>query len=385
MLTMEGCRRRTGRLIDWCREQAVDLAVISHDREIYYFSNFLRKPYGWLTTRLAIWGCSAGGDTWLVCSESERRFFGAQVVDRVVTYKDYDIESTTQTFLEHALPALRQALAPLDRPVRRIALEKRYAQVAVQEALEQLYPQAAFVDLADAVLQMRKHKDPDEVEVLRRTAGLSGFCYATAGQAIEPGRTDIDVYAICNEAYARKMGEYVTFAGDFVAGEDSLKVGGAPSGRLLAAGQTMILDLWLDPYGYWVDNARTFIVGPRPSRDQERLYDLAIAAIKHMEQRLKPGPRGKDIYHEVRGVFEREGLAAYFPGHAGHGLGLSPHEAPLFIPGAEDPLEEGDVIALEPGLYVPGIGGVRCEDNYLVTRDGLERLSDFERKIRWYK
>jgi Xaa-Pro dipeptidase len=385
MLTKEGCRQRTGRLLAWCRAQAVDLAIISHEREIYYFSNFLRKPFGWLTTRLAIWGCSAGGETWLVCSESERRSAGVVVVDHLVTYKDYDLGGTTQTFLEHALPALREALARLGRPVRRIALEKRYAQVAVREALGELYPQASFVDVAEVVLGMRKRKDPDEVEALRRTAGLSGFCYMTAGEAITPGRKDIDVYAACYEAYARKMGEYVTFAGDFLAGEETLKVTGGPSGRLLEPGQTMILDLWIDPYGYWVDNARTFIVGPRPSRDQERLYDLAIAAIQHGERCLKPGVKGKEIYHEVRGVFEREGLAAHFPGHAGHGLGLSPHEAPLFIPASDEVVEEGDVVTLEPGLYVPGIGGVRCEDNYLVTSDGPQRLTDFERKIRWYK
>ena len=385
MLTKEGCRQRTGRLLAWCRSQAVDLALISHEREIYYFSGFLRKPFGWLTTRQAIWGCAADGTTFLVCSESERRSAAGAVVDRLVTYKDYDIEGTTQTFLEHALPALREALPPAGQSVRRIALEYRYAQVAVRQALEELYPRAAFVDAADAVLAMRKRKDPDEAETLRQTAGLSGFCYLTAGEAIAPGRTDTDIYAACYEAYVRKMGEYVTFAGDFLAGEDTLRVTGGPSGRRLEAGQTMILDLWIDPYGYWVDNARTFIVGPRPSRDQERLYDLAIAAISRGEQYLKPGVKGKEIYNEVRWVYEREGLAAHFPGHAGHGLGLSPHEEPLFIPVGDTVVEEGDVVTLEPGLYVPGIGGVRCEDNYLITSGGPERLTDFERKIRWYK
>jgi len=385
MLTKEGCRRRVGRLRDWCHSQDVDLAVISHDREIYYFSSFLRKPFGWLTTRLAIWACAAGGETLLLCSESERRTAADVLADHVVTYKDYSIEGTTQTFLEHALPALREALQRLRLPVRRIALEKRYAQVALQEALAALYPGAQFVDAAEPVLGMRKRKDPDEVVALRKTAGLSGFCYMTAGDAIEPGRKDIDIYAACYEAYVRKMGEYVTFAGDYLAGEDTVKVTGGPSGRLLEPGQTMILDLWIDPYGYWADNARTFIVGPRPSRDQERLYDLAITAIQHGEKCLVPGARGSGIYDEVRGVFDREGMAAHFPGHAGHGLGLSPHEAPLFIPGSTDVVEEGDVVTLEPGLYVPGIGGVRCEDNYVITAGGPKRLTDFERKIRWYK
>ena len=385
MLSEKGCRQRTARLLEWCRVGGVDLALISNEREVFYFSNFLRKPFGWLTTRLAIWGCFAGGETFLVCSESERRSTRTAVADHLAAYKDYDIEGTTQTFLEHALPALRDALKRSSRPVRRIALENRYAQVAVRDALGEMYPQASFVDVAETVLGMRKRKDPDEVEELRRTADLSGFCYMTAGEAIAPGRRDIDIYAACYEAYVRKMGEYVTFAGDFLAGEDSVKVTGGPSGRLLESGQTMILDLWIDPYGYWMDNARTFAVGQRPSRDQERLYDLAIAAIRHGEKCLKPGVKGGEIYHEVRGVFEKEGLEAHFPGHAGHGVGLSPHEAPLFIPASNDPVEEGDVVTLEPGLYVPGIGGVRCEDNYLITGGGPQLLSSFERKIRWHE
>jgi len=385
MLTKEGCKKRAARLQDWCKLHEVDLTIISNDREIYYFSNFLRKPFGWLTTRLAIWGCATGGASFLVCSQSERRSADSAFVDHLVTYRDYDIGSTTQTFLEHALPSLREALALMGGRVRRIALEKRYAQVAVQETLQELYPGVAIVDASEAVLAMRKRKDPDEVETLRRTAELSGFCYMTAGQAIAPGRTDNDIYAACYEAYVRKMGEYVTFAGDFLAGEDTLKVTGGPSGRRLEPGQTMILDLWLDPYGYWVDNARTFIVGPGPTADQERLYDLAIEAQLHGASCLRPGVKGREIYAEMRRVFESRGMAEYFPGHAGHGLGLSPHEAPLFIPVSDEPVEEGDVVALEPGLYVPGIGGVRCEDNFLVTRDGPERLTDFERKIRWYK
>jgi Xaa-Pro dipeptidase len=385
MLSSAGCRDRVRRLVSWCRDRHVDLAVISNEKEVHYFSGFLRKPFGWLTTRHAIWGCFADGTTFLVCSESEKKNAKGVIADHLIPYRDYSIDETTQTFLEHALRALREHLSRGSHGVKRIALEERYAQVALRQTLADMYPGSVFTDVADAVLGLRKRKDPDEVELLRRTAGLTGLCYFTAGDAIVPGRTDTEVYADCCAAYVRKMGEYVTLAGDYLAGEDTLKVTGGPSGRVLEPGQTMILDLWIDPYGYWVDNARTFIVGDRPSKDQERLYDLAIAALSAGEGILKPGVRGKDVYHELRRVFEDQGMERYFQGHAGHGLGLSPHEAPLFIPASEDVVETGDVCTLEPGLYVPGIGGVRCEDNYLVTPGGPERLTDFERKIRWYK
>lgn len=382
MLSLQGCKKRTQRLLAWCKEHEVDLAVISNEKEIYYFTNFLRKPFGWLTTRHALLGCFSDATTILVCSESEKRLAQDALASHLAAYMDYDIETTTQTFIEQALLTFREAIAKLNKSVKRIAIEKRYAPVALREVLELTYPEASFIDVADALQQMRKQKDQDEVELLRRTAALSGFCYDTAAAEISPGKKDIDIYAACYEAYARKMGEYVVFAGDYLAGEDTLKVSGGPTGRLLESGQTMILDLWIDPYGYWVDSARTFMIGNKPSAEQERLYELAIKAIRQGEKYLKPGVKGKDVYYELRKVFEREGLAQYFPGHAGHGIGLSPHEAPLFIPGSSDTIEAGDVCALEPGLYVPGIGGVRCEDNYFITGEGPQRLTNFRRKIR---
>ena len=341
MLTREGCRARTNRLLAWCRQNAVDLAVVSNEKEVFSYSNFLHKPFGWLVTRVCLWGCFSDGTTFLLCSESEAKKAQGVTADHVVTYKDYDIHVTTQTFLDQALVALADALARLGRPVRRVALEERYAPVALKRALERLYPAADFTDMADVILRLRKRKDPDEVELMRRTADLLGMCYKVAGDEIAPGKTDTDIYAACYAAYARRMGEYVTFAGDFLAGDDTFLVTGGPTGRRLEERQTMILDLWIDPYGYWMDNSRTFIVGGKPTREQAELYDLVLAAVRHGESFLRPGVRGQDVYYEICRFFEKAGLAKNLPGHAGHGVGLSPHEAPLFIPRRRRPRRGG--------------------------------------------
>jgi Xaa-Pro aminopeptidase len=82
------------------------------------------------------------------------------------------------------------------------------------------------------------------------------------------------------------------------------------------------------------------------------------------------------VYEAVRGVFDKAGVAEYFPHHAGHGLGLTHPEAPFFVRQATETLMAGDVVTLEPGLYIPGMGGIRIEHNYLVTEPGYERLSN---------
>ena len=106
--------------------------------------------------------------------------------------------------------------------------------------------------------------------------------------------------------------------------------------------------------------------------------DLCCRAMAAGEKELRAGAECLGVYNAVRGVFEREGVADAFPHHAGHGIGLSHPEAPFFVRHADEVLLAGDVVTLEPGLYVAGIGGIRIEHNYLITATGYERLSNHE-------
>src|SRR5262249_31532638 len=116
----------------------------------------------------------------------------------------------------------------------------------------------------------------------------------------------------------------------------------------------------------------------QPTADQRRLYDLCVAALVAGEGQLRAGAACLDVYNAVRGVFEKGGIADAFPHHAGHGLGLTHPEAPFLVRHAEESLVAGDVVTLEPGLYLPGLGGIRIEHNYLIARGGSERLSHHE-------
>ncbi len=382
MLTREGCGERLRRLTGWMQARRLDLVLISERKELLYYANFLRQPYGWLTTRVEQLAVFADGHSLLLCSENERPFAADSPASRVVTYRDYDLANTTQTFLEHALVPFRDALAAAGRKVRRIGVEKRCLPLLLHEMLLELYPGAETADVAADLLAFRRVKDGDEIEALRRTISISEELYRTAAQRIRPGMSEVDLYAELSAAYARRVGTWATFSGDVVAGENAAKTGGPPGAKVLEEGEAVLLDLWIDPEGYWSDNARTIPVG-RPRAEIRRLHDLTLKALERGERALLPGARGAEVYAEVRAAFEAEGLERFFTLHAGHGLGLSPHEAPLLIPASGDVLEEGMVCTLEPGLYVPGTGGVRCEDNYVIRAGRPERLTRFERRIGW--
>ena len=188
--------------------------------------------------------------------------------------------------------------------------------------------------------------------------------------------TELDVYRGVNSACIQAAGQSVIVYGDFAVSPGPERRGGPPTDRVLEPGDMFILDFSVVIAGYRSDFTNTLVVGREPTADQRRLYDLCLAAMAAGEKELRAGRQCRTVYEAVRGVFEKAGVADNFPHHAGHGLGLTHPEAPYFVRDANETLLAGDVVTLEPGLYVAGVGGIRIEHNYLITERGYERLSN---------
>jgi hypothetical protein len=235
-------------------------------------------------------------------------------------------------------------------------------------------PYAATV--INTLAALRRRKDPDEVALLRRCMRATEAGHAWARANARPGMTELEVYCGVNSACIQAAGHAVVVYGDFAVSPGPARRGGPPTGRVLEPGDMLILDYSVVIDGYRSDFTNTLVVGREPNAEQRRLYDLCTAAMVAGEKELRAGAACLTVYEAVRGVFEKAGVAEYFPHHAGHGLGLTHPEAPYFVRHATETLLAGDVVTLEPGLYVPDIGGIRIEHNYLVTEQGYDRLSN---------
>jgi Xaa-Pro aminopeptidase len=223
--------------------------------------------------------------------------------------------------------------------------------------------------------RLRRQKDADELDLLRRCMRATEAGHAWARASVKPGMTELEVYCGVNTACIRAAGQAVIVYGDFAVSPGPERRGGPPTDRVLEPGDMLILDYSVVIGGYRSDFTNTLVVGRAPTPDQERLYRLCMEAMAAGEKELRAGAACLTVYQAVRSVFEQAGVADYFPHHAGHGLGLSHPEAPFLVRHADETLLAGDVVTLEPGLYVPGVGGIRIEHNYAVNDKGFERLS----------
>jgi Xaa-Pro dipeptidase len=235
-------------------------------------------------------------------------------------------------------------------------------------------PYAATV--VHTLADLRCRKDPDEIALLRRCMRATNAGHAWARANVKPGMTELDVYLGISSACMRAAGQAVIVYGDFAVSPGASRRGGPPTDRVIEPGDMLILDFSVVIGGYRSDFTNTLVVGGPPAADQQRLYDLCMKAMQAGEKELRADRPCKTVYDAVRDVFDREGMAEHFPHHAGHGLGLTHPEAPYIVREANESLQAGNVITLEPGLYVDGVGGIRIEHNYLITDRGFERLSD---------
>jgi Xaa-Pro aminopeptidase len=230
-----------------------------------------------------------------------------------------------------------------------------------------------LIDMEPELYRLRRRKDPDELILLRRALSATQRMYEAAREIVEPGVSELDVFSQLQSVAVDELGQPLTATGnDYQCGQR----GGAPRPRTIEAGELYILDLGPAYRGYFADNARTLAV-TEPSAAQVAAWQAVVDVFATVENWVRPGASARGLFQEVQRQLDDADLGV-FNHHLGHGIGLFPHEAPHLNPHWDDQFEVGDVFAAEPGLYAPELrSGIRLENDYLVTDEGVELLTPF--------
>lgn len=229
-------------------------------------------------------------------------------------------------------------------------------------------------DIDSTIWKLRRCKDPDELLMIEAAICCTEAMYNAAREIIEPGITELEVYQQLHSVGVVTAGEPLWALGnDFQCNSP----GGPPRLRKAGVGELFILDLGPCYRGYYADNCRTISVDGKPTDEQFRAWQAITQVLELVEAEVKPGV-------SCAGLFDlaQEMLDAYRPGaffhHLGHGFGLFPHEAPRLNRNWDETFEVGDVFTAEPGLYSDELkAGIRLEQDYVVTTDGVRRLTNF--------
>lgn len=236
-----------------------------------------------------------------------------------------------------------------------------------------------LLSLEDIVARSRLVKDASEIAVLRAAARLLSSVARAALDLVRPGRTEHEVAADIDAAVRRAGFERPAFDTIVASGPNSALPHARPGARRIEPADGVVLDFGGVYGGYCVDLTRTVQVPPLTARFGA-LFDAVREAQAAAIARIRPGTPGSEVDAAAREVLARYGLAEAFLHGTGHGIGLEVHEAPRIgrrrPDRADELLQPGMVFTVEPGVYVPGLGGVRLEDDVLVTEKGCEVLTD---------
>lgn len=228
---------------------------------------------------------------------------------------------------------------------------------------------------ADSLVEeLRMIKDEAELTVMREAAELADRTFEHVLTTLKPGVTELEV-ALEIEFYMRRHGASgVSFDTIVASGERSALPHGKASERVIGSGEFVTFDFGAYYKGYCSDITRTVVVG-KPADKHRAIYDIVLEAQLNALEHIKPGMTGKEADALARDVIDRHGYGDYFGHSTGHGLGMEVHEAPRLSKLSDTVLRPGMTVTVEPGIYLPGFGGVRIEDDVVVTEHGVQRLT----------
>jgi len=350
----------------------------------------------YLRRRVDLWSSPEleGLDAFLVTAPIHHRYlcgFSGSSAHLVLT-KDGSRFLTDGRYAEQSAHEVRETdIVIADGPLRdslgghlkswwKVGFEAGWLTIVELKLLEKSCPGITWVPVTDCMERLRAVKDEHEIASLRGAAIIACQVLRHVASGVEPGQSEREIAGEL-EGNLRKAGsEGSAFEPIVVSGAGSSRPHGKASDRVIEEGECLTIDFGAILNGYHSDLTRTFVIGT-PNDEYLEWQEVLDRAIEATLAALEPGIPCQELDRVARAVIDSAGFGEYFVHNLGHGIGLEVHEAPHLSRASAGSLAVGMVFTIEPGIYVPGHGGMRIEEDVLMTENGPELLTRFTRSL----
>ena len=263
--------------------------------------------------------------------------------------------------------------------LRELGFEETTVSFLEYSVLEEIID-AQLIPISGMIEELREIKDEEEIAIIEKACSIADLAYDHILKMIQPGMTEIEV-ANQLDFYMRSLGASgVSFETIVASGLRSAMPHGEDRKKIIEQGDLITIDFGCYYEGYVSDMTRTFAIGD-PGEQLKEIYQIVLEAQLAVLEVAKPGVTGKQLDAVARDYITKHGYGEAFGHSTGHGIGLEIHEGPNVSVRAEKQFVPGNIITDEPGIYLPGIGGVRIEDDLLITSDGNRVLTHSPKEL----
>lgn len=354
---------RLDKLYQHMEDQQMDLLLITHPKNIFYVTGFHTEPHERFLGLLI----PSEGEPILIVPELDLDTAAEKSsVTRIITHSDHQ---NPYDLLKQVLPSR----------IQKLGLEKEHLTMSRFEAISAVAEARLYEDVGGLLQKMRMIKTPDEIARIRRAIQIAETALGEGLKQVTTGVTERDIAAEID--YQRRKSGADGGGLMVVSGEKSALPHGRTGDRKIQHGDLLLFDMGVIKDGYVSDISRTFAVGDIDDRRRD-IYETVLAANLAAIAAVKPGERFGHLDATARSLIAQKGYGPYFTHRLGHGMGMINHEYPSIHGDNPDLLAPGMVFTIEPGIYVPDTGGVRIEDDVVVTETGVEVLTHFPKELR---
>ncbi|RWZ58839.1 aminopeptidase P family protein [Halobacillus fulvus] len=361
-------KQRRERLSTYLKEKQIDVALINSPENFFYLTGFQTDPHERLLALLVF----PEADPVAVLPGMEKgQLLDSGWTGEVIGYADH----------EDPWLMMKGKMDERGSGVQTVSIEKEVLSYGRSESFFGLFDEVGVEDIAPYMNEMRVIKDESEISIMREAAELADYGVKVGVEALREGVTEMEVIATIEYELKKKGVTQMSFSTMALFGEKSGQPHGNPGDRKLKPGDLVLFDLGVVWKGYTSDITRTFAY-QSVTDEQRTIYNKVLEALGASLAISKPGTRIGALDQTARDIITEAGYGDLFPHRIGHGLGINVHEFPSMSHLNDGILQKGMTYTIEPGIYDPSVGGVRIEDDVLITEDGYETLTKTSKELR---